>query len=53
MEASDGSSADEKSMTYGDAIMILGKHPVAVSSKAELSDGSEYKIRRCLSISHR
>jgi hypothetical protein len=45
MEASDGSSPVGKSMNYGDDIMTQRKHPVAVSTKMEASDGSEYKIR--------
>jgi len=45
MEASDGSSLDGKSMTYGDTIVTHWKHSVAVSTKMEASGGSEYKIR--------
>jgi hypothetical protein len=52
MEASNGSSADRKSMTYGDTIVTHWKHPVAVSIKLEASGGSEYKICCCLPIAH-
>jgi len=41
MEASDGSSHDGNSMTYGEAVAIHRKHPVAISAKMEASGGSE------------
>jgi hypothetical protein len=52
MEASDGSSPDGKSMTYGDDIMTYWKHPVAVSTTMEASGGSEYKILNRPLIAH-
>ena len=52
MEASDGSSIDGKSMTYGDDILTHWKHPAAVSIKIEASGGSEYKILNRLPIAH-
>jgi hypothetical protein len=43
-EPSDGSSADRKSMTYLDAVMIHLKQPMAASTKMEASGGSKYKM---------
>jgi hypothetical protein len=53
MEPSDGSSPDDKSMTYGDDIPTHWKHPMAVSTKMEASGGSEYKTLNRLPIAHR
>jgi hypothetical protein len=53
MEPSDGSSLDGKSMTYGDDILTHWKHPMAVSTKMEVSGGSKYKIRCRPQIAHR
>ena len=53
MEPSDGSSPDDKSMTYGDDILTHWKHPMAVSKKTGASGGGEYKILNRPPIAHR